>query len=116
MSLSEQHLERQPGAAVFSKETQYVERSGNQIFHEGGQIRIRIAQPTGERAMVIPLRESFPLHATDRAAQCFSVLDSHGRRTAAAIRVPDIGLHLMFDEPPAHGDYFIHASKGVGRA
>ena len=116
MSVGEQHLERQPGAAVFSKETQYVERSGNQVFHEGGQVRIRIAQPTGERALVIPLRAGFPLYATDRTAQCFSVLDSHGRRTAAAIRLPEIGLHLMFDEPPAHGDYFIHTQMGVGRA
>jgi len=116
MSVGERHLENQPGTAIFSNEFQCVEQPGNQVFHEGGQVRIRITQPSDERVMVIPLRNGFPLYAADRAAQCFSVLDSQGRRTAAAIRLPEIGLHLMFDQPPVGGDYFIHTQTPVGRA
>ena len=116
MGVGEHQLDKRRGASVFSNEFQDVERPASQVFHEGGRIRIRITRPLDERAVTIPLRNGFPLYAADRAAQCFSVLDSQGRRAAAAIRLPELGLHVMFDTPPGDGDYFIRTQAPVGRA
>ena len=116
MSVSEHQLNRARGATIFSNEFQDVKRRDAEIFHEGGHIRIRITRRLDERAVSIPLRNGFPLYASDRTAQCFTVLDSCGRRAASAIRVRDFGLHVMFDSPPMDGDFFIHTQTPVGRA
>lgn len=116
MSLGEHRVGSTRGATVFSNEFQDVKRRDAEIYHEGDHVRIRITRCLGERAVTIPLRNGFPLYASDRTAQCFTVLDSHGRRTASAIRVRDFGLHVMFDAPPVEGDYFIHTQTPVGRA
>lgn len=87
-----------------------------EVFHEGRQVRIRLNQPHHDRVLMIPLRNGFPLYASDRAAQCFVVLDGFGRRIANAIRLPDYGLRLVFDNPPKPGDYFIRTQTPIGRA
>lgn len=116
MRFGEHPLGSARGATVFSNEFQDVKRQDAEIYHEGRQVRIRITRRLDERAVTIPLRNGFPLYAPDRTAQCFTVLDSHGRRVASAIRIRDFGLHLMFDAPPVDGDYFIHTQTPVGRA
>ena len=116
MGIGEQRLDQRRGASVFSKEIQAVEGPVAEIYHEGRQVRIRVTRRLDERALMIPLRNGFPLYAPDRTAQCFTVLDSHSRRVATAVRVRDFGLHVMFDQPPVKGDYFIHTQTPVGRA
>ena len=116
MSVGELQVNSPCGATVFSNEFQDVERRDAEIYHEGGHVRIRVTRRLDERALSIPLRNGFPLYASDRTAQCFTVLDSHGRRAASAIRVRDFGLHVMFDAPPMGGDYFIYTQTPVGRA
>ena len=116
MGIGEQQVERRRGASVFSKEIQAVNGPEAEIYHEGRQVRIRVTRRLDERVVLIPLRNGFPLYASDRTAQCFTVLDSHSRRVATAVRVRDFGLHVMFDQPPTGGDYFIHTQTPVGRA
>lgn len=87
-----------------------------EIFHEGRQVRIRLNRALEGQAIMIPLRNGFPLYAPDRVAQCFSVTDCTGRRVALAIRITNFGLRLTFDHPPASGDYFIRIYTPVGRA
>lgn len=116
MEFGEQHLERRVGTSVISKKIQLVEGPATEVYHEGCHVRIRVTRRLDERAVMIPLRNGFPLYATDRTAQCFTVLDSRGCRVATAVRIRDFGLHLMFDTPPTGGDYFIHTQTPVGRA
>ena len=116
MGLSEQNLKPRQDTAVFSQKNQDVVGHVAEVFHEGQQVRIRVCQRRDERAMMIPLRNGFPLYATDRSAQCFTVIDSQARKVASAIRIRDFGLHLMFDHPPARGDYFILTQTIVGHA
>lgn len=116
MSVGERQLDVEIGTPVFPKEIQEVEVSATEVFHEGQHVRIRVRQRLDERSMMIPLRNGFPLYASDRTAQCFSVLDSYGQRVASAIRLTDFGLHVMFDKPAASGDYFIRTQGPVGRA
>ncbi len=116
MSVGEHQVDSTRGAAVFSVEFQCVRERDAEIYHEGGRVRIKITRRLETRAVTIPLRNGFPLFAPDRTAQCFTVIDSHGQRTATAVRVKDFGLHVMFDMPPADGDYFIHTQMPVGRA
>lgn len=116
MGLRERQVEQQRGASVVSDEFQSFEGPAAEVYHEGSQVRIRVKRRLDQRALVIPLRNGFPLYAADRTAQCFTVLDSQARRAATAIRVPDFGLHVMFDTPPVSGDYFILTQTPVGRA
>ena len=87
-----------------------------EVFHEGRHVRIRLNKAAADRVVMIPLRNGFPLHATDRAAQCFSVIDALGRRVAFAIKLPDYGLRLVFDRSPVAGDYLIRTQTRVGTA
>lgn len=116
MGIVRQELDVQREASVFSNEIQRVEAPATEVFHEGQHVRIRMRRRLDERSVMIPLRNGFPLYASDRTAQCFTVLDSCGRRVASAIRLRDFGLHLMFDKPAASGDYFIRTQGPVGRA
>lgn len=116
MGVGERQLDVQREASVFPKEIQGVEASATEVFHEGQYVRIRVRRRLDERSVLIPLRNGFPLYASDRTAQCFSVLDSCGRRVASAIRLRDFGLHLMFDKPASSGDYFIRTQTPMGRA
>ncbi len=116
MGIGEQQVGQRRGASLISKEIQAVDRPVAEIYHEGRQVRIHVTRRLNERAMMIPLRNGFPLYASDRTAQCFTVLDSYSRRVASAVRIRDFGLHVMFDSPPARGDYFIHTQTPVGRA
>ncbi len=116
MSVGERQLGIQRKASIFPQETQRLEAPVTEVFHEGQHVRIRVRRRMDERSMMIPLRNGFPLYASDRTAQCFSVLDSCGRRVASAIRLSDFGLHLMFDKPAASGDYFIRTQGPVGQA
>ncbi len=116
MSVGERHMDVQRETSVFSKKIQGVDAPVTEVFHEGQHVRIRVRRRLDERSLMIPLRNGFPLYASDRTAQCFSVLDSCGRRVASAIRLPEFGLHVMFDKPAASGDYFIRTQGPVGRA
>ncbi len=116
MSVRELELDVQREASVFPKEIQRFEAPATEVFHEGQHVRIRVRRRLDERSVMIPLRNGFPLYASDRTAQCFSVLDSCGRRVASAIRLRDFGLHVMFDKPATSGDYFIRTQGPLGQA
>lgn len=116
MGVGETQVDVKRKTSVFPQEIQGVEAPVAEVFHEGQHVRIRIRRRLDERTAMIPLRNGFPLYATDRAAQCFSVLDSCGRRVASAIRLRDFGLHLVFDKPASSGDYFILTQTPMGRA
>lgn len=114
--MGEQELDARQEASVFSNQIQGLSTSITEVFHEGQHVRIRVRRRLDERSVMIPLRNGFPLYASDRTAQCFTVLDSCGRRVASAIRLRDYGLHLMFDKPAVSGDYFIRTETPVGQA
>lgn len=116
MGVGRQELDVQREASVFPKKIHQDEAPATEVFHEGQHVRIRVRRRLDERSVMIPLRNGFPLYASDRTAQCFSVLDSCGRRVASAIRLSDFGLHVMFDKPAASGDYFIRTQGPVGQA
>jgi len=116
MSIGERQLDIKRNTSVFSEDIQGVEAPAIEVFHEGQHVRIRVRRRLDERSVMIPLRNGFPLYASDRTAQCFTVLDSCGRRVASAIRLRDFGLHVMFDKPAASGDYFIRTQGPVGQA
>ena len=112
-----EHLERHDIASRHGATRHVVDHKQNyEIFHEGRQVRVRLNRASEDRAIMIPLRNGFPLYAPDRMAQCFSVTDCTGRRVAIAIRFAVFGLRLTFDLLPASGDFFIRTYTPVGRA
>ena len=116
MDIGERQTDFQSENAVYSQEFQDITAPAAAIFHEGRQVRIRLQRRLEDRALMIPLRNGFPLYAADRTAQCFSVIDASGRRIALAVRIPDYGIRVVFDKAPSCGDYFIRTRTPYGRA
>ncbi len=90
--------------------------TGPKITHLGSMICITTSSSYQNEAVKIPLRNGFPLHASDRRSPIFSLLTEDGCRAGHAVMVRDAGLMVYFDRLAQSGHYFIRNATPVGQA
>ncbi len=91
-------------------------RSGPTVLHEGRSIVIDI--PTGPRrdTIMLPLRNGFPIHATDRQAPVFALYNHFHEVVGLAVKIPGFGLSVHFNKPVPGGRFYFQISGPVGAA
>lgn len=91
-------------------------RSEPKVTHLGSMVCITTSSSYLNEAVKIPLRNGFPLHASDRRSPIFSLLAEDGCRAGHAVMVRDAGLMVYFDRLAQSGHYFIRNASPVGQA
>ncbi len=86
------------------------------ITHLGSMVCITTSSSYKNEAVKIPLRNGFPLHASDRRSPIFSLMAEDGCRAGHAVMVKDTGLLVHFDDLAPSGHYFVRNSSPVGQA
>ena len=87
-----------------------------EVIHEGRRVRIRTIEFNRDQAILLPLRNGFPIHAKDRVTPVFCLYAENGMRVGHVIKLRDYGLRVFFESAAPAGDYFFYTSTTVGRA
>ncbi len=95
---------------------QSSQSSEPKVTHLGSMVCITTSSSYQNEAVKIPLRNGFPLHASDRRSPIFSLLTEDGCRAGHAVMVRDAGLTVYFDRLAQSGHYFIRNDPSVGQA
>ncbi len=111
---SEPHWDTYPQYSEMGHKT--VSETGPTITHLGSMIGITTSTSHQSEAVLIPLRNGFPLQASDRNSPIFSLMNENGCRAGHAIKVKDFGLLVHFDGCAPSGHYFIRNGSPVGQA
>lgn len=101
---------------VSAPEVQSVADTSPAITHLGATVCITTATPYQGEAVMIPLRNGFPLYANDRTSPVFCLLTDDGCRAGHVIKIKDFGLRVHFDGLAGPGHYFIDNNSPVGQA
>ena len=86
------------------------------VIHEGSRICIRTYEFYRAEAVLLPLRNGFPIHSNDRVAPIYCLHSEAGLRVGHAIKLEGIGLRVYFECAAPPGDYYFHTSTISGRA
>ncbi len=86
------------------------------ITHLGSTVCITTSSTYRNEAVVVPLRNGFPLHACDRRSPIFSLMSEDGCRAGHAVMINNSGLLVHFDDLAPSGRYFVRNSSPVGQA
>ncbi len=111
---SDPHWDAYPQSSEMAHKT--VSGTSPTITHLGSMIGITTSTSHHSEAVLIPLRNGFPLQASDRNSPIFSLMNENGCRAGHAIKVKDFGLVVHFDGLAPSGHYFVRNSSPVGRA
>ncbi len=86
------------------------------VLHEGHSIVIDI--PTGAKrdAVMLPLRNGFPIHASDRQAPVFALYNHFHEVVGLAVKISDFGLSVHFHNAIPGGRFYFSISDPVGTA
>lgn len=101
-------------AGEAAKDLNIVKRAD--VIHEGRRVRIRTHEYYCDRAILLPLRNGFPIHANDRVTPVFCLYAENGARVGHVIKLPEYGLRVFFETAAPAGEYFFHTATTVGRA
>ncbi len=90
--------------------------TGPTVLHEGHSIVIDI--PTGLKrdTVMLPLRNGFPIHASDRLAPVFALYNHFHEVVGLAMKIRGFGLSVHFHKPVPGGRFYFHISGPVGAA
>lgn len=113
-SLSLDHTEALNAAADYA--TQIARRSGPTVIHEGHSIVIDVPMGVSRDTVMLPLRNGFPIHATDRHAPVFALYNHFHEVVGLAVKIPGFGLSVHFNKPVPGGRFYFSISGAVGTA
>ena len=91
-------------------------RSGPTVLHEGRSIVIDIPIAAKRDAIMLPLRNGFPIHSTDRNAPVFALYNHFHEVVGLAVKIPGFGLSVHFHKPVPGGRFYFQISGPVGAA
>lgn len=91
-------------------------RAGPTVLHEGHSIVIDIPSGARRDAVMLPLRNGFPIHVTDRQAPVFALYNHFHEVAGLAVKIPGFGLSLHFNKPVPGGRFYFQISGPVGAA
>ena len=113
-SLSLDHAEALNSVSEY--EVQETRRSAPSVLHEGHSIVIDI--PTGVKrdTVMLPLRNGFPIHATDRHAPVFALYNHFHEVVGLAMKIPGFGLSVHFHKAIPGGRFYFPIGGHVGAA
>lgn len=97
-------------------EMQDVRRAGPTVIHEGHSIVIDIPTGATRDAVMIPLRNGFPIHSADRHAPVFALYNHFHEVVGLAVKIPGFGLSIHFHEAIHGGRFYFSISGLVGTA
>ena len=86
------------------------------VIHEGSRICIRTYEFYRGEAVMLPLRNGFPIYSNDRVSPIYCLHSDAGVRVGHAIKLEGYGLRVYFDSAAPPGDYFFLTSTVSGRA
>ncbi len=113
-SLSLDRTEAQNAASDFV--TQDGQHMGPTVFHEGHSIVIDIPAGAGRNAVMLPLRNGFPVHAADRNAPVFALYNHFHEVVGLAVKIAGFGLSIHFQTATNGGRFYFPISGTVGTA
>ncbi len=86
------------------------------VIHEGRRICIRTHEFYRSQAIMLPLRNGFPIHSSDRVSPIYCLHSDAGVRVGHAIKLDGFGLRVFFEAAAPPGDYFFLTSTVGGTA
>ena len=97
--------------------TQYAPRRlAPTVLHEGRSIVIDLPMGAKRSAVMLPLRNGFPIHATDRNAPVFALYNHFHEVVGLAVKIVGFGLSVHFNRPVPGGRFYFQISGPVGAA
>ena len=80
------------------------------VLHEGRSIVIDVPKGVERGSFMAPLRNGFPIHATDRNAPVFALYNHFHELTGLALQIPGVGLSVHFNKPVSGGRFYFQLS------
>lgn len=103
------------GVARYSADdVKIVESLQPRVVHHGSAVLISTKLQYRAEAVMIPLRNGFPLHANNRAASVFCLMGEDGSRVGHVVKVPDFGIRVYFEGLAEPGQYLVNNDSQVG--
>ncbi len=113
-SLSLDHAEALNAASDY--EPQNGRRAQPTVLHEGHSIVIDIPAGAKRDAVMLPLRNGFPVHAADRNAPVFALYNHFHEVVGLAVKIAGFGLSIHFQTATNGGRFYFPISGTVGTA